>query len=726
MTKFIKNNINCIISIFLLLNTILEIVTELGNIPILSFGIKLLFLLGLFLISIFVYQKKKFLLLVIPLFIYYLFFIIGQCRIGNSFLLETSNFLKTFYYPLLLIVLYSLRPYLRISKYVLLIPALVYGLFVLFLSMDLLPVTKGSYQIANDIVGLVLVITPVIWTLLGESKSFLSKVLVTALLGVLYGLLIYLVGNKLLVFVLSVIIIIYLVDLWYKRKKNATFLLSLVILLGILIMGMTIPKTSRKTPIDFLDIHERITILQEKAIDYKESNLYYKLFGMGYSDRWIEMDGFDLYYNHGILGFLTYILIIFSIIYKILDEKEKSSYEYNMTHLSILLTILLSLLLGHILTSPSVSLVVMFLLISLARKRKRLLFAAYNLDMGGIEKALLNIANRIDTNKYEVTIILEKKEGLFLNRVNPEVIIKELKVSNHSNVLVRKAINMMRKMIFKLFHYQTYDFSCCYATHSYSSSKIALCASKNTSIYVHSDYRIIYPKEEDFYHFFDSRNIRDYHTIIFVSNESKDGFVEKYKDLKEKCVVYNNFIDTEEIKKESLKKINEKKSRGKQLLVFVGRLEDSSKKLSRQIHLVDKIPSLELWIIGDGPDRTKYEEEVKEKKLEKRITFFGKKENPFPYMKQADYIILTSDYEGFPVTYLEAITLNKSIITTFPTSDDSVDVAKYGYIISKEHAKMVKEVKEILNNTKKPSKINLEENQKIRMKELEKLFDEVI
>ena len=92
-------------------------------------------------------------------------------------------------------------------------------------------------------------------------------------------------------------------------------------------------------------------------------------------------------------------------------------------------------------------------------------------------------------------------------------------------------------------------------------------------------------------------------------------------------------------------------------------------------------------------------------------------------MKQADYIILTSDYEGFPVTYLEAITLHKDIITTFPTSDDRVDIHQYGYVISKEQEAMVKEVKNILKEKHTKQEIDLEAGQVERMKQLEKIFN---
>ena len=65
------------------------------------------------------------------------------------------------------------------------------------------------------------------------------------------------------------------------------------------------------------------------------------------------------------------------------------------------------------------------------------------------------------------------------------------------------------------------------------------------------------------------------------------------------------------------------------------------------------------------------------------MIFVGQKKNPYPYIGLADYIILTSDYEGFPVTYLEAITLNKKILTTIDVSDDSINIGKdYATIIS--------------------------------------------
>ena len=113
--------------------------------------------------------------------------------------------------------------------------------------------------------------------------------------------------------------------------------------------------------------------------------------------------------------------------------------------------------------------------------------------------------------------------------------------------------------------------------------------------------------------------------------------------------------------------------------------------------------------------------------MEEKVTFFGKKLNPYPYMKEASYIILTSDYEGFPVIYLESIILNKPIITTIDVSDDAINIGKdYANIISKDETKMIKEIEKIIKTNTKPKTIDLNKVQINRIKKLEEIFDEVI
>ena len=82
------------------------------------------------------------------------------------------------------------------------------------------------------------------------------------------------------------------------------------------------------------------------------------------------------------------------------------------------------------------------------------------MTIGGIETAQINLLNNINYNKYNVTLILEEKKGELLNKVNKNVIIKELKVSNNKNIFIRKITNYIRKLIYKIYNYHKYDFSC--------------------------------------------------------------------------------------------------------------------------------------------------------------------------------------------------------------------------------------------------------------------------
>ena len=104
----------------------------------------------------------------------------------------------------------------------------------------------------------------------------------------------------------------------------------------------------------------------------------------------------------------------------------------------------------------------------LRKERKELLFTGVNLNIGGIEKSLVNLVNKIDKDKYRVTIILEEKEGELLEKLDKSIEVKEFKVSNNRNKIFRKVVNLLRRCTYSIFNYHTYDFSCCYATYSYS------------------------------------------------------------------------------------------------------------------------------------------------------------------------------------------------------------------------------------------------------------------
>ena len=319
---------------------------------------------------------------------------------------------------------------------------------------------------------------------------------------------------------------------------------------------------------------------------------------------------------------------------------------------------------------------------------KKIIFFSKNLNIGGMEKALVSLLNSLCDN-YQVTLVLEEKKGSLLKKLKKNILVKEYHLSQNKIVILRKSLNYFKRIMWSLKYRNKYDFACNYATYSYLGSRLSQIASKNSALYIHSNYYGYFNKDKEaFKEFFNLHDLTNFKHLIFVSNESKEDFLKIYPELKEKCVVINNLIDYENIKKQSLKKVNFKINSKDKNYLFLGRLDNTSKNFPlllnsfKEAILKDK--DIKLFIIGDGPDRNYILKYIKGNQLKDNIIFLGEKINPYPYLKKCDVLVLTSNYEGFPVVYLEALVLNKDIMTTIRVSDKYIDIKDYALIFSKD------------------------------------------
>lgn len=71
-----------------------------------------------------------------------------------------------------------------------------------------------------------------------------------------------------------------------------------------------------------------------------------------------------------------------------------------------------------------------------------------------------------------------------------------------------------------------------------------------------------------------------------------------------------------------------------------------------------------LTIVGDGPDREGLEMQTRELGLQELVSFVGEVQNPYPYIRCADALILSSRYEGLPNVLIEAQILGMPIVAT--------------------------------------------------------------
>ena len=149
---------------------------------------------------------------------------------------------------------------------------------------------------------------------------------------------------------------------------------------------------------------------------------------------------------------------------------------------------------------------------------KKLLFAANNLDIGGIERALITLINELSKNpNYEITLVLDKKEGLFINDINDNIKVIEYNSYKSNNIILRKTVNLFKRIIFTLKHKNKYDFSASYATYSIMCSFVARTASKNSNLWGHADYMELYNNDKNkVINFFSSLECEKFKRIIFI------------------------------------------------------------------------------------------------------------------------------------------------------------------------------------------------------------------
>lgn len=171
--------------------------------------------------------------------------------------------------------------------------------------------------------------------------------------------------------------------------------------------------------------------------------------------------------------------------------------------------------------------------------------------------------------------------------------------------------------------------------------------------------------------FFKKLNKFDY--VCTVSEEMLDQLREVFPKLTNKQETIYNPFDYEKIKEKS-KDYSELSKEERELITkpyicSVGRINEGQKDFTTLINsykkLVDENKIEEnLVIVGDGPDLELLEEYIKKLKLEQRVFFLGRKNNPYVWIDNCKLFVLSTKFEGFGLVLTESMLLNKKVISS--------------------------------------------------------------
>ena len=149
---------------------------------------------------------------------------------------------------------------------------------------------------------------------------------------------------------------------------------------------------------------------------------------------------------------------------------------------------------------------------------------------------------------------------------------------------------------------------------------------------------------------------------VAISNHIKKTVHDEYgiDNKKIKCI-YNG-VDT-------LKFKNNENRANKEIIeiVHVGkfRKEKNHRLLIEAFYLaLNEVSNIRLKLVGDGDLRSEIEELVEELDIKDKVVFRGIQKNINDELKTADIFVLSSDWEGIPLSIIEAMASGLPIIST--------------------------------------------------------------
>ena len=338
------------------------------------------------------------------------------------------------------------------------------------------------------------------------------------------------------------------------------------------------------------------------------------------------------------------------------------------------------------------------------------------MNVGGVEKSLINLLLVLPREKYDIHIGLVRQEGGLLPYLPSDVTIHHISdIQEHWDELKNPPLQSIKsyiqtgrliKGISALIVYlickiqgsfmgwtqyvlkdtkgleETFDLAVAYAGPTsdidyYICNKIK---SKKKIGWIHFDVS----------KFCIDRNMvrqlyGQYERIFVVSETGKAIFDQIFPQFKDKTEVFHNIVSPLQIRElATLGESFQDDFKGKRILT-VGRISPEKgqfEAIQALKTLKEKGYDIRWYFIGEGNDLEHCKNEVDRLGLSEDVVFFGTKTNPYAYMQDCDIYMQPSRHEGFCITLAEALCFGNPIVATdFTGAREQLKERENGFVV---------------------------------------------
>ncbi len=348
--------------------------------------------------------------------------------------------------------------------------------------------------------------------------------------------------------------------------------------------------------------------------------------------------------------------------------------------------------------------------------KKKILIRIGSLRHGGAEKVLVTFLKNLPVDKYEIDLLLNLYSGKYLKEVPLWINIfylnrGEMITTNRLRDIPQKIYRILFQGLLKknpklLYKYilkdKKYDIE--FAAIQGMRDDILTSPNKDSKkiVWIHSDLR-----KASTYDYTDNEMHKffGFDTIMVNSEEVLEDFknLARNEEEKSRLIRIYNPLDTTEVLRLSEFPL-EQNVFEKEIPTFVSIGTVYPAKGFDRLFNVHKRLLAEgffhkILIIGDGYDFENISKLRSELGLDGTVKMMGYIKNPYPYLKAADFFVLSSVYESFPTVLFEAVTLKKKIISTLvPGASELLNNGELGCLVENSEEGIYRGMKEFLTN----------------------------
>ena len=338
-------------------------------------------------------------------------------------------------------------------------------------------------------------------------------------------------------------------------------------------------------------------------------------------------------------------------------------------------------------------------------KKIKMLVVGITMNCAGSEKSFLSFLSCLDFERFDVTLLLAKREGLLMDQLPPEVRVEVMEKygdmfllsgKNAARTLIDCFVKANPLTLFEILPYflgsvftkgerrasiatkmwlhfmekmpavkESYDIAVAYwgdRTMFYMCDKVK--ADKKIA-WLHFDYKNP-PRDNDIY----LPYFKKCDKVVTVSAAIDESLRSELPEISDRCVMMENITNPKQIWDLALRgeSYPDAHFHGKRILT-IGRISEQ-KGLDLVVPVLKRLREenydIRWYVLGDGEES--YKQQLSEKLLDAGVAdmmlFLGTTPNPYSYLRDCDIYAQPSRHEGKPISVEEAKIMYKPILAT--------------------------------------------------------------